>query len=83
MKRVAVLPGRRQGALTNATGLPWQTLDKIQLGPDGAKAPRENDLAGHADSLRQRAWIIDGFGGPPSDESAPQRPTRESISTSR
>lgn len=48
--------------LSEITGLPLHSLDKLKYRPGGAEVSDEEYLAAHSDLLKQEAWIIDGFG---------------------
>jgi adenylate kinase family enzyme len=68
MKRVAVFGNTGGGKSTLAkrlaglTRLPLHPLDLIQYRIGGDPVPDEEYLEAHAELLRQKAWIIDGYG---------------------
>ena len=68
MKKVAVFGNTGGGKSTLArqlseiTGLPLYSLDKIQYKSGGEEIPHEQYLDIHSDLLTRDEWIIDGFG---------------------
>ena len=68
MKRIAVFGNTGGGKSTLArrlaelTRLPLYPLDLIEYRAGGGKVPHEEYLGAHADLLRRKEWIIDGFG---------------------
>lgn len=68
MKKVAVFGNAGGGKstlstrLSQITGLPLHTLDKIKYQVGGAEVPYEDYKRIHQEILNTEAWIIDGFG---------------------
>ena len=68
MKRVAVFGNAGGGKSTLArrlqalTRLPLYSVDTMQYRAGGAIVPHEEFLQVHAELIRRREWIIDGFG---------------------
>ena len=68
MKKVAIFGNAGGGKSTLArqlseiTGLPLYSLDKIKYQPGGIEVSHEKYLDTHSDLLKQEEWIIDGFG---------------------
>jgi len=68
MKKIAVFGNAGGGKSTLArklseiTGAPLYSLDQIKYKPGGAEISQEEYLAAHAELLKQKEWIIDGFG---------------------
>jgi adenylate kinase family enzyme len=68
MKKVAVFGNAGGGKstlskkLSEMTGLPLYTLDKIQYQAGGIKVPSEDYQRAHQTILDTDRWIIDGFG---------------------
>ncbi len=72
MKTVAIFRNTGGGKstlarqLSEATGLPLYSLDKIKYTPGGEEVAHAEYLEQHAKLLQQDQWIIDGFGCVPS-----------------
>jgi len=68
MKKVAVFGNAGGGKSTLArqlselTGVPLYSLDKIKYQPGGMEVSHDEYLDMHSDLLKQEEWIIDGFG---------------------
>jgi adenylate kinase family enzyme len=68
MKKVAVFGNAGGGKstlsqrLSDITGLPLYTLDKIKFLPGGTEVKTEDYNRAHQDILNTDCWIIDGFG---------------------
>lgn len=68
MKKVAVFGNAGGGKSTLAkrlselTGLPLHSIDKMQFRAGGEEVPHEEFLRAHAELLGRDEWIIDGYG---------------------
>ena len=68
MRKVAVFGNAGGGKstlskrLSQITGLPLYTLDKLKFRPDGAEVPAKDYQRLHRELLAADQWIIDGFG---------------------
>jgi adenylate kinase family enzyme len=68
MRKVAVFGNAGGGKSTLArrlaelTALPLYVVDMMQFRAGGAKVPQDQFLQAHADLIRRKEWIIDGFG---------------------
>ena len=73
MKKIAIFGNAGAGkstlakSLSEATGLPLHSVDKLKFRKGGAEIPHDDYLHNHRAILEnEEAWIIDGFGCPPS-----------------
>lgn len=68
MKKVAIFGNAGGGKstlsrrLSEITGLPLYTLDKVKYQPGGVEVPEEDYRRIHQDIVDSSEWIIDGFG---------------------
>lgn len=68
MTRVAVIGNAGGGkstlcrALSDARGLPYFPVDKMQWRPGWVPTPEEDFNAAHDEIVRSKTWILDGFG---------------------
>lgn len=72
MKKIAIVGNAGGGkstlakALSEKTGLPLYSIDKLKFKPGGQEIAQEDYLQVHQDILTQEEWILDGFGCVPS-----------------
>ena len=72
MNKVAIFGNTGAGkstlakALSDITGIPLITIDKIMYRTGGEKVPHADYIRTHANVLNNSTWIIDGFGCVPS-----------------